>query len=71
MEETMNKDHLKQRLLKHLEKRGINPSEDRNDLPVGLVRDEIVPLRGSVHISSGNIALRKDVERLFKKVKFV
>lgn len=43
---------------KDLKKRGIDPLSTRNDLPVGYSHKHIVPVRGSVHISSGRVISR-------------
>tara|TARA_R110001592_G_scaffold344464_1_gene635691 strand:+ start:6166 stop:6366 length:201 start_codon:yes stop_codon:yes gene_type:complete len=58
------------KLKKHLQNKSINVLDDRNDLPIGLVRNEMVPLRGSIHISSGRIARRSDIDKKFSKIKF-
>lgn len=67
---TMSKDTYS-RLKKHLQNKNIDVLDDRNDLPVGLVRNEMVPLRGSIHISSGRVAKRSDIDKKFSKIKFV
>lgn len=37
---------------------------------VTVVREELVPVIGNVHIPTGRTAKRKDVDRRFRKLKF-
>lgn len=58
------------RLRKHLERKHIDPMDDRKDLSVGLYQVKKVPLKGSVHISSGRVVSRTTIEKKFKKATF-
>ena len=58
------------RLRDYLKRNNIDPLDEREDLPCGLVRNDIVPIRGSIHIATGRVISRKSIDKLFKKVKF-
>lgn len=66
----MSKKNLKKRLDQHLRNRNIDKNDARKDLPVSLLKPELVPLRGSIHISSSRIAPREYVDRIFSKIRF-
>jgi hypothetical protein len=59
----------KERLSSHLKKRGIDPYDKREDLPCRLYRNDIAPIRSSVHISIGKTISRSLINKLFKKVR--
>lgn len=46
------------RIKKYLEKHKIEPTNPRNDLPVAMVRPELIKISGSAHIAAGRITSR-------------
>ena len=59
---------LDDRLEKYLEKNNIDPMDERSDLPMGMSNQDLVPIRGTVHISTGRIVSREEVDRKFKEL---
>ena len=59
-----------ERLKAHMEKRGIDPLDPRDDLPVRADRLKAVPVGGSVHVAIGKTASRKDTDEKFRSLRF-
>jgi len=49
----------------------IDPQDERPDLPIGVYRTDISPLRGSAHIAAGRVAKKQDINILFKRLRFL
>lgn len=62
--------NARRRLREYMARHHIDPRDERPDLPIGLYRTDIVPLRGSAHIASGRVAKKKDIDALFKRLRF-
>lgn len=58
------------RLKQTLDEKGIDPCDERTDLPSSLVREDISPIRGSIHISTGRVISRIESDEMFSKVDF-
>lgn len=58
----------KSSLAEYLKKNNIDPSDNRDDLPCGMIYSELVPIRGSVHISSGRVISREYVDKKIKEL---
>jgi len=50
---------------RHLRENDIDPLATRDDLPVGVIYPKKVPIRGSVHSSSGKVISRKKINWFF------
>lgn len=61
---------VRQRLREHMKKHNIDRNDERPDFPVGLVYREAIPVRGSVHLATGRIISRENINKLFK-LRFV
>lgn len=61
---------LMNRIKGHLVRKNIDPLDDREELSVGLYQSKKVPLKGSVHISSGRTISREDINKLFRRIRF-
>jgi hypothetical protein len=53
-----------------MERHHIDPVDERSDLPIGLYRPDVAPLRGSAHIAAGKVAKRKKVDAMFRRLRF-
>jgi hypothetical protein len=62
--------NARRRLREYMARHHIDPWDERSDLPIGLNRTDIAPLRGSVHIASGRVAKKNDIDALFKRLRF-
>ena len=59
-----------ERLKAHMKKRGIDPLDPRDDLPVGVDRPKAVPVGGSVHVAIGKTADREHADKQFRSLRF-
>lgn len=69
MEDTVTANAMA-RIRQYLQKRGIWRDEERADLPVQVVEPGAVPVRGSVHLSSGSVVRRSEIDKAFAKIRF-
>lgn len=60
----------RKRLRDYMKKHKIERTEERRDLKVKVVRPDIAKVRGSMHIGTGRISTRKDVDKSFRTKKF-
>lgn len=54
-------------LRENMRERGISRDSDYGDKSLGVVRSDVVPVRGSVHLATGRIASRSDVDKELRK----
>ena len=62
---------VRKRLRAYMNRKNIKPTDERSDLKVDIVRPDVAPVRGSVHISTGRVESRKAVEKRFRTGKFI
>lgn len=62
--------NARRRLREYMARHHIDPLDERPDLPIGLYRTDIAPLRGSAHIAAGRVMKKQDIEILFKRLRF-
>lgn len=66
----MTNKKIRQRLREYMKRHDIQPTAERDDLKVKVVRSDIAKVRGSMHIGTGRISTKKEVDKSFRTRKF-
>lgn len=61
---------IRRRLIEHMQRLGIERYCEPDDLPVEVVSPDAVPVRGSMHLATGNLVSRDVIDRQFRKARF-
>lgn len=59
------------RLKDYMARHNIDATGDRDDLPIGIYRSDIAPLRGSTHSGSERMVKRWSLDKRFKDLRFL